>query len=220
MKLATTIALVLAPLLVIADGGWHFETSSGRADGFGTKRCQRFYMKKQESFSFKLDKHLKSRSMRIKRAAEPQSGEWGSYNSNGPTNSPANYNPGNSNPPQSYNPGNGNPPQSYNPGNGNPGNYNGPPQTNKPNNNNNNNNKPQQGKPGNNGNGGQWNGPTKPQEIPKCCLKAYQDDNCKDLDNEVCVEDKSDEKRQYRGKAGRDFRSFNIFCTPEPPQQY
>jgi hypothetical protein len=173
MKLTTTLALVLTPLLVAADG-WHFETSSGRADGTGSRSCQKFYMKKTENFTFKMDQ-MKSRS---KRSAAPQgcsqrdsnekrcgNGDWGSNN----------------NPPN----GGSNGPQ-------------GPPPQNRP--------------PPPPNNGGQWNGPTgPPPPALKCCLKIYADDYCKDKDHESCVEDKGD-KREDKGKAGKDFRSFNVAC--------
>ncbi|QDS75125.1 hypothetical protein FKW77_007534 [Venturia effusa] len=187
MKFASALALVLTPLLVVADGGWHFETQKGRADGTGTKRCQKFYMARQENFSFKLDhvKGNKPRSMRIERAAEP-------------------HEPGK--------------------------NANGPPPTAKPsdggsnnNNNNNNNNKdnsssskPQPKAPPKNGNSGQGNGSAQPGAPPKCCLKVYTEDECKDLDSEVCVEDKSEDRRLAKGRAMRDLRSFTISCTPDP----
>lgn len=219
MKTVTALALALAPLLVVAHDGlpsWHFETQSGRADGSGTKRCQKFYMKKQENFTFKIDHHA-SRSSRIKRYPQSsQSGEWGNYNPQGGNNynpQGGNYNPssGNYNPTGNYNPPTGN----YNPptGNYNPpsGNYNPTPQP-KPNNNNN---KPQPNKPQDKGNGGTWNGPTRPSEPARCCLKMYTDDDCKDLDIESCVEDKSDEKRNTKGKAPKEFRGFNIACTPD-----
>lgn len=252
MKLAISLALVLTPLVVVADtvfssrdgpSAWHFETQTGRADGSGTKRCQKFYMKKQENFSLKLDKE-KSGHSRIKRFAQPQSGEWGSFNSNAginpsyvPTDGPNNPQPGyipptsgsipptsGSVPPAGYTPPSGNPPAGYTPPSGGPpagwtpppAGYNPPAgwtppagqQTGKPN------------KDKDNNNGGQWNGPTSPttgktQRTPKCCVKLYTDDECKDYDTEHCVEDKSDDKRSIKGKASKEYRGFNILCMPE-----
>jgi hypothetical protein len=190
MKLAATLALVLAPLLVVADG-WHFETSSGRADGTGSHNCQRFYMKETENFTFKLDA-MRSRS---KRSAEPQgcsqrdhnegrcgNGDWASYTSpqNGGWNGPATP-----------------PPQNGQPQNN--GGWNGPSTP------------PHQNAPPQN-NGGQWKGPTAAPPALRCCLKVYGDDDCKDKDNEMCVEDQSN-KRDFRGKAGKDFKSFNVACS-------
>ena len=170
MKLATTFTLVLTPLLVVAEG-WHFETSSGRADGTSSRSCQRFYMKKTENFTFKMD----LMKVRSKRSAAPQgcspqdfnerrcgNGDWGNR-PNGGWNGPQ-----------------GPPP---------------PPLNRQP--------------PPNNG--GQWKGPTAPPTTLKCCLKIYSDEDCKDKDHETCLEDKGD-KREDRGKAGRDFRSFNVAC--------
>lgn len=149
----------------------------------------------------------KSRSMRIKRAAEPQSGEWGSYdNNNNPPAGPWSPSAGSYGQSGTWNPSGGSYSQSG-------GTWNGvsstPPQTNKPSDNYN---RPQP-RPQSGGIGGDWKGPTGPPPSPlKCCVRMYQDDDCKDKDTEKCVEDKND-RRHEKGKAPKDQKSFNIICT-------
>ncbi|TLD21586.1 hypothetical protein E2P81_ATG08174 [Venturia nashicola] len=200
MRLTTALALALTPLFAVAEnppaGSWHFETQSGRADGVGTKHCQKFYMKKLETFSFKLDHH--STRTPTKRFPQPQSGtgDWGLYGPNGPNGPvPAISNPKPANSGSTVG-------QPIQPG-GLPGVLPLTPPT-----------KPSDPTPT-----GVWNGPVQPpkpaEEKPKCCLKYYTDDDCKVLDSEMCVEDKSDEKRNTKGRAPKEFRSFNIACTPD-----
>jgi hypothetical protein len=217
MKVATTLALVLTPLLVAADG-WHFETTSGRADGTGSRSCQRFYMKKSENWTFKMDKKVG----RSRRSAEPApQGGWGDTN-NGNTPSSGGWTP----PPYSNNPSDGGwaplgqppqnnqPPQNSQPPRNNQppqnGGWNGPkspPPQNKPTPQN----KPPPQNNGNRGQGGNWNGPTQAPPSLRCCVKMYLDDDCKEKDNESCLEERGD-NRMGKGKAAKDFKSFNVAC--------
>ncbi|KAE9962371.1 hypothetical protein BLS_000422 [Venturia inaequalis] len=77
MKIPTTLALAVLPFLITAQQqkGWLFETSSGRAQGIGSRSCQRYYLKKSENWTLKLGPMKKSRKVRSA-SPEPQSG-WG-----------------------------------------------------------------------------------------------------------------------------------------------
>ncbi|TID22458.1 hypothetical protein E2P81_ATG11559 [Venturia nashicola] len=77
MRIPTTLALVILPFVITAQQhrGWLFETSSGRAQGVGSRSCQRFYMKKAEEWTMKLDPAKRSKKVRSA-SPEPQGG-WG-----------------------------------------------------------------------------------------------------------------------------------------------
>ncbi|QDS78019.1 hypothetical protein FKW77_002803 [Venturia effusa] len=240
MKLPTTLAVAMLPLLIAADESksWLFETTSGRAQGIGTRSCQRFYMKTGENWTLKLEPgvgKMKARSA----SAEPQGG-WG--NSGG--------NPGWADahpPPPSPQNGGGDRPSSggtWNPtpnpdGRGSPSNNGAwnPPTPNQPNR--------QPPPPSNNGewippqpqnnnrppppntnrptpppnNGGLWNGPVSAPSAPqqggrplRCCVRVYLDEACKNIADEGCVVDKKEEMFN-KGSARRDGKSFNVVCA-------
>lgn len=90
MKLPTTLALAILPFLINAQyhKSWLFETSSGRAQGIGSRSCQRFYMKKSEYWTVKLEPTKKNKKVRSA-SPEPQGGwsdaGWGNGNTPPPS---------------------------------------------------------------------------------------------------------------------------------------
>lgn len=115
MKLPTTLALAILPLLITAQQqkGWLFETSSGRAQGIGSRSCQRFYLKKSENWTVKLEPMKKSKKVRSA-SPEPQSGwgdaGWGNGNTSPPSQNGGGWGNGNLPPPSQNGAGYGNAP--------------------------------------------------------------------------------------------------------------